>query len=192
MSVQLGTIRYYTENDPYHYVIDNQPIQDLEQNDIAIKAVVDNILTTLANSLVSKVFVDGVDYVSGTSTSLPLPQTPPSSAGVWVFFSGVYQNTNSYQILSNSVLFQSPIPLGTSTVEVKWTNIGIPTPGTTIQPVSGVLRDSLGRVTNYMEGSTVFTISYNANGTVNTIVGGGNTQTVTYDASWNVTGVAVS
>jgi hypothetical protein len=32
----LNNVRYYTGNDPYHYTIDNRPLQDLASNDVAI------------------------------------------------------------------------------------------------------------------------------------------------------------
>lgn len=43
MSVQLNTIRYYTNNDPYHYTVDNRPLSDLELNDLALKAAIDQL-----------------------------------------------------------------------------------------------------------------------------------------------------
>lgn len=52
MSVNLTTIRYYTADDVYHYVNDNRPLQDLEQNDIALKNAIDQITnstTTVTN-----------------------------------------------------------------------------------------------------------------------------------------------
>ena len=43
MPITLQNIRYYTENSPYHYTTDNEPLIDLEQNDIALKAAVEEI-----------------------------------------------------------------------------------------------------------------------------------------------------
>jgi hypothetical protein len=43
MPVTLQTVRYYTENSPYHYTADNEPLQDLEQNDILLKAAVEAV-----------------------------------------------------------------------------------------------------------------------------------------------------
>lgn len=53
MSVNLSTIRYYGPDDAYHYTTDNRPLQDLEQNDIALKNAIDQITnnTTTVSSV---------------------------------------------------------------------------------------------------------------------------------------------
>lgn len=39
----LNTIRYFTQADPYHYTVDNRPLEDLEQNDLILSAAIDEI-----------------------------------------------------------------------------------------------------------------------------------------------------
>lgn len=48
MNVSLQTIRYYTANSPYHYTSDNEPLQDLEQNDIALKNAIETLSQTIS------------------------------------------------------------------------------------------------------------------------------------------------
>lgn len=43
MPVTLNTIRYHTENTPYHYTYDNNPLHDLENNDIALKNAIESL-----------------------------------------------------------------------------------------------------------------------------------------------------
>lgn len=43
MAVALTTIRYFDANSAYHYTVDNQPLSDLESNDIALKSAIDNL-----------------------------------------------------------------------------------------------------------------------------------------------------
>ena len=47
----LNTIRYYTADDGYHYTIDNRPLQDLEQNDIALKVALDSLTNNTTTSV---------------------------------------------------------------------------------------------------------------------------------------------
>lgn len=57
--------------------------------------------------------------------------------------------------------------------------------------ISAIVRDGSGNITSYTEGTTVYTITYNADGTVNTVSGGGETTTVSYSGG-EVSGVTFS
>jgi hypothetical protein len=42
-TISLSPIRYYDENDVYHYTVDNRPLEDLRNNIESIVTVVDNL-----------------------------------------------------------------------------------------------------------------------------------------------------
>jgi hypothetical protein len=48
MSITLNTIRYHSASSPYHYTIDNQPLQDLESNDIALKNAIEAVQSSFS------------------------------------------------------------------------------------------------------------------------------------------------
>jgi len=47
----LNVIRYYTQDDAYHYATDNRPLQDLESNDLILKASIDDITTNTTTQI---------------------------------------------------------------------------------------------------------------------------------------------
>ncbi len=52
MTIALQNIRFYTADSPYHYTSDNEPLQDLEQNDIALKNAVEALSQTINTQVV--------------------------------------------------------------------------------------------------------------------------------------------
>lgn len=132
--VTFNNVRYYTADDPFHYTVDNRPLQDLAANDVLLQTAIDSIATSLSGGNVSvKIFNAGTDFTAGTTTQLTLPSSPFSSTGIWIFFDGIMQNDNTYNVSSAVVTFTSAIPTGVSTVEVKWVNallLNTPSDGT--------------------------------------------------------------
>ena len=53
MSTTLTTVRYYTQDDAYHYTIDNRPLQDLEANDLILKNAIDDITNNTSTTITS-------------------------------------------------------------------------------------------------------------------------------------------
>lgn len=62
MTVTLNTIRYHTEDTPYHYTYDNNPLSDLESNDVALKAAIDSVTN-----------ITSVTTASGSWSGLTIP-----------------------------------------------------------------------------------------------------------------------
>jgi hypothetical protein len=75
------------------------------------KAKLDGIVATVENK-----FVAGVGFTPGTTTSLTLSKSYPSTAAVLVHFDGTFQGSDQYSIAGTTITFTSPIPVGTSTV----------------------------------------------------------------------------
>jgi hypothetical protein len=130
--VTLNTVRYYTQADVYHYTVDNRPIQDLASNDLLLQAGLDMLNASIAGGVSDQIFVAGTDFIAGTSTSVTMLTAPPNANSMWVFMDGVYQNQNTYTVSGATVTFNAVIPLGTSTIEIKWSNIGIGSAASTI------------------------------------------------------------
>jgi hypothetical protein len=119
-SITLNTVRYYTGNDPYHYTIDNRPLQDLASNDVILQAAIENLSDIVGVGLYLETFNNGADFTAGTSTTLSLVNSPGSSTSTWVFFDGIYQDANTYSLSGTTITFNSAIPSGVLTVEVRW------------------------------------------------------------------------
>lgn len=68
-------------------------------------------------------YTDGVDYVSGTDTTLTLAQDPVNAENTWIYFDGVYQMQSTYTYASSVITFDAPIPLGTVKVGIA---MGVP------------------------------------------------------------------
>jgi hypothetical protein len=84
------------------------------------KLSVGNILVNVAKTL--RVFVDGVDFTAGISTTLPLPVDAVVEDNLEVYFNGLFQESTEWTITtggSPSVNFSSPIPASVTRVEVR-------------------------------------------------------------------------
>lgn len=130
--VTLNTVRYFSDQDTYHYTIDNRPLQDLASNDILLQAGLDLLNASIAGGVSDQIFVTGTDFVAGTSTYVTMLNPPPNANAMWVFMDGVYQNQNTYNVSGATVTFNAVIPLGTNTIEIKWSNIGVGSASSTI------------------------------------------------------------
>ncbi|MNK27665.1 hypothetical protein D3C87_460270 [compost metagenome] len=194
ITTELGEVRYYTEDDVYHYSVDNRPLQDLASNDGILQAAIDALVNAFNNGLFAKHFVAGTDFTAGTTTTLALGASAPTSAtGLWVFFNDKFVTSTSYALNAGNIIFNVAIPVGTTTVDIKWSSIGFIGNGQARpEALSGIQYNSAGSVSAFVAGSDSYTVSYTASGDVNTVVGGGYTQTINYDASGNVIGVSIS
>jgi hypothetical protein len=47
--VTFNTVRFYTEDDSYHYTVDNRPLQDLASNDTLLQAAIDEVNVSVSN-----------------------------------------------------------------------------------------------------------------------------------------------
>ena len=119
-NITLNTVRYYTGDDPYHYTVDNRPLQDLNSNDQILLSAIQNLTNIVGTGLYVETFQSGTDFTPGTSTTLNLTSAPASTTGVWIFFDGIYQDANTYYIVNSTITFSSAIPVGTAGIEVKW------------------------------------------------------------------------
>lgn len=82
-----------------------------------------------AGDLRYDVFVDGVDFVAGTSISLTLSRAPGSSSNVEVYFDAAFQGPDQWSVAGSTLTFSSPIPLGVTRVYVRTgttLSVGVP------------------------------------------------------------------
>ncbi|MFC4518617.1 hypothetical protein [Cupriavidus pinatubonensis] len=82
-----------------------------------------------AGDLRYDVFVDGVDFVAGTSTSLTLSRAPGSSSNVEVYFDAAFQGPDQWSVAASTLTFTSPIPLGVTRVYARTgttLSVGVP------------------------------------------------------------------
>jgi hypothetical protein len=63
-------------------------------------------------------FQGGLDFAAGVDDTLTLGSTPDSKDAILVFFNGVFQGRDTYNVSGNDITFTNPIPIGTSQVQV--------------------------------------------------------------------------
>src|ERR1017187_321414 len=56
----LNPIRYYTEFDPYTYLVDNRPLQDLSSNDTLIATALDSLTTVVSGISIDTTHQTGI------------------------------------------------------------------------------------------------------------------------------------
>jgi hypothetical protein len=89
-----------------------------------VKLSVGEIFQTALSNInkVKVLYEEGVDYTTGLSTQLPLPFEVTAQENIEVYFSGLYQNTSEWTLItggSPSVDFApSTIPANVSKIEV--------------------------------------------------------------------------
>lgn len=130
--VTLNPVRYYSQDDVYHYTVDNRPLQDLASNDLLLQAGLDMLNASIAGGVSDQIFVNGTDYTAGTSNHVTMISSPPNANSMWVFFNDAYINQNTYVVSGNTITFNSTIPVGTTIIEIKWSNIGVGSAASTI------------------------------------------------------------
>ncbi|MDR5772075.1 MULTISPECIES: hypothetical protein [unclassified Caballeronia] len=73
-----------------------------------------------AGSLTDEVFVDGIDYTSGSSTSVTLGKAYGDKANLGaVVMSGIVQDPDSYSLSGKTLSFNTPIPAGIPKIWLK-------------------------------------------------------------------------
>lgn len=65
---------------------------------------------------VEDIFVSGVGFVPGTTTTLTLSKFYATAAAVLVHFDGTFQGTDQYSVSGTTITFTSPIPVGVTNV----------------------------------------------------------------------------
>lgn len=89
MTIQLTPVRYYSDNDVYHYTVDNRPLQDLAANDAALLA---EITASDPDSVSQVTSLDGTEYISAKKSGSWLGTTLSTIAKfVITTFSGFTQ-----------------------------------------------------------------------------------------------------
>lgn len=113
ISATLGTVRYYTKDDPYFYTVDNRPLQDLAANDVIVCNTLDSILagTTPFNSISTVIL---------TSTATQIRIFSSSSLGEHLRIGNNLATVNYVSIIGG--IASSPAQLGTGGNDV---NVGL-------------------------------------------------------------------
>ncbi len=88
------------------------PLSDVTQS---IPELTDSVF---GNFLTNR-YTNGTDFTGDTTTTLTLGAAPGARANTWVFFDGVYQETNDYVVSGDVLTFNAAIPNSVTTVEVK-------------------------------------------------------------------------
>lgn len=65
LSSNLPAVRFFTENDPYHYTVENRPLQDLESRDLYLASVIDSLVASSSSSMLKN--VTGVNNITAAS-----------------------------------------------------------------------------------------------------------------------------
>jgi hypothetical protein len=65
---------------------------------------------------VEDIFVSGVGFTPGTTTTLTLSKAYATKAAVLVHFDASFQGTDQYSVSGNTITFTSPIPVGVTNV----------------------------------------------------------------------------
>lgn len=87
------------------------------------------VAATPSGQFKRQVFVDGVDFVAGTDDTLTLLTDPVTAKNVFVYFDAAYQQTTEWTRSGLDIVFDVPIPLGVTQVEVVYLeaiNFGVP------------------------------------------------------------------
>ncbi len=89
----LTTIDYYTESDAYHYLVDNRPLQNLEQNDIILANAIGSIsIPHQVNPIAGDNVTIAGTYPNITFSSPDVPTQFNPIAGSNITLAGVYPN----------------------------------------------------------------------------------------------------
>ena len=86
-----------------------------------------------AGNMTADLFIDGVDFTAGTSTTVTTTAEAGAEANTWVYFNGVYQEKSEYSVSGTTITFTATIPLTVTSIEVIYgttLSIGTPSDGT--------------------------------------------------------------
>lgn len=93
----------------------------------------------------TEIFVDGVDYTAGTSTDIVLSEDPVSEKNIDIYFDGIRQQTDTYDVSGTMVTFTTAIPVGVGSIEVvrpRTLDVGVATAQNIMYGVTGVTGDN--------------------------------------------------
>ena len=146
-------------------------------------------------------YADGVNYTSGTTSSLTTSSAAGSEDNVIVTFDGVTQHHNTYTVSGTTVTFDAAIPLGAASVEIRYgATLAINTPGTNTVTTATLVNAN---VTTAKIADANVTTAKIADANVTTakiaddavtlakMAGGTDGELITWDASGNPAAVAV-
>lgn len=145
----------------------------------------------------SQDYLAGTNFTAGTTTSLTLTNAPISSQSTSVYFDGVRQSANTWNLVGSVVTFSAAIPLNTLVVEISsLTTLVVPTWVTAVNGVSGNVAVGNNLLNNSSFGLTtlISTVMVSATPTAPqaipianfTTVGGSNTNAVGFITTGSV------
>lgn len=70
-------------------------------------------------TIADQIFVSGVGFTPGVTTTLTLGNTFTNGAQLWVFFDASFQGDDQYSLSGTTLTFTSAIPVGVQNVYVK-------------------------------------------------------------------------
>lgn len=82
--------------------------------------IVSDLIPSVGTSgtVVVRVFKNGIEFTAGTSNALNISEEVTAKKNLWVFFDGVYQEKETYELTDTIVVFNEVIPIGVDTVEI--------------------------------------------------------------------------
>jgi len=102
----------------------------------AIQTAVNALIGESSGQMVAEgPFFSGTGFTPGTTTTLTLSQSYVAPQNLWVFFDAGYQGFDTYIISGATIVFNNPIPVGTSEVFIV---------GGTILPINAPAANSVG------------------------------------------------
>jgi hypothetical protein len=105
---------------PITTTIDPVDVFHLQSGGVDKQIAAEDLLTITSGggSVVVNTFLAGADFSVGVSNSLNVTQTLLSKKNAWIFFDGVYQEKDQYEVSGALITFDEVIPEGVSVIEI--------------------------------------------------------------------------
>lgn len=71
-----------------------------------------------SGTVIVNTFKDGVEFTAGSSNAVSISEDIISKRNIWIFFDSLYQEKETYEVVSGVVTFDAVIPVGVSTIEI--------------------------------------------------------------------------
>jgi hypothetical protein len=84
MTIELNEVRLYTDDDVYHYTVDNRPLQDLASNDEILAEAINNLDPSVAPAPASVADYPSLRAYAGQSTSINVTGYYATSAPIGI------------------------------------------------------------------------------------------------------------